>query len=92
MISFALSNQKCCPQLRFWSMLELFFGLQVTNKILENLYENIHGRGNMIQLGNSVHAMLVNGSIRLKPLRTLYEEIPVLNDYEGHHWLSVQYL
>ena len=90
-IPLAFANHPGCRDLDFWKMLEMFYGLEATDKLFAGLLEPANSLENLITLDNSIHAMFNSGSLTLTPEKARREPIPVINDYRGGYWLNIQY-
>jgi len=55
--------------------MELFYGLETTNKIFNTIYKSINKLGNLITLENSVHYTFENRSMALGLLTISYHLI-----------------
>jgi len=90
-IPFSLANHRSCRGSDFWRMMEIFFGLENTDMIFEELLDRINGLENLITLDNSVCGMLNSGNLTLIPRRSIRDRIHVINDHIGNYWLEIRY-
>jgi len=90
-IPLTLANHPSCRGLDFWKMMEMFCGVENTDKIFVNLLDKIHGLENLITLDNTVCALLDSGRLTFVPGTSLNNYIPVINDHIGSYWLEIGY-
>jgi len=67
-IPYALANDNSCRGLDFWNMLELFWGVDKTNRAFARVRNDINSTANLVTLDNSIHSMFDNGSLTLTPI------------------------
>jgi len=88
---YALANNDACRELDFWRVLELFYGLHITNRIFNAIRWNVNCLANLITLDNSVHFMFDNGRLTLTPETTEGVGIPILNNHRTDYMSRVRY-
>ena len=90
-IPFAFANHPRCRDLDFWKMLEMFYGLEATDKLFAGLLERVSSLENLVTLDNSIHAIFNSGALTLTPGTAIWDPIPVINDHTGSYWLIIGY-
>ena len=90
-IPFAFANHPRCRDLDFWKMLEMFYGSEATDKLFAGLLERVNSLENLITLDSSIHPVFNSGRLSLTPEKAIRDPIPVINDYRGGYWLSIEY-
>ena len=91
-IPFAFAKKKSCRNYEFWLLLELFFGIEKTNAMFEELSSNINGLENLVALDSSIHSMFDSGSLSLTPIDLGGTPITIANQsHEGSYHLEVDY-
>ncbi|KAG0635672.1 hypothetical protein HOY80DRAFT_1056522 [Tuber brumale] len=90
-IPFAAANRPSCRGHDFWRMVEMFLGIDNTNKLFQEVRANLNSGANLVSLDNSTHAMYDNGALILTPLGPLFEPISVGSAPLTGYWLTVTY-
>lgn len=90
-LPYALAKEAACRKLRFWSMLEIFFGVEHTDHIFDVTATNLDTLWNVVSLHNSIHSMYDNGRLVLVPMTLEGKPIPIHSTFDGAYKLQIRF-